>query len=185
MTTIGSTAYYTSTTRYGGSETANSSKADDAYAIASQENGDTQSSSGETTATVDIRPSTAIANFQGKLVALNRLDISGLKATPIWEMSEDLYQSVVDTREMMLEAQYRQVPEAADLSDYDGTKPYATVVVGARSWRRSTIRASSEQLTTSWAKSSRNCRTRRAASLVLIWLRTWPTRSLTFWEVGL
>lgn len=135
MTTIGSTANYASTTRYGGIETPFSSNADDAYAISTQEGrgktSDPQSSS-QTETIVDTRPSTATVNFQGKLVILNRLDISGLKATPIWEMSEDFYQSIVDSRELILEAKYRQVPEAPDLSNYAGTKTYANVVVGGK-----------------------------------------------------
>jgi hypothetical protein len=73
--------------------------------------------------------------FQGKLLTVDRvIDDERLKASQkrVWELSEDIYQRIVSSREMMLETQYRQFAEPPDSSNYAGMKPYANVIVGGK-----------------------------------------------------
>lgn len=48
----------------------------------------------------------------------------------MWEMPGDFFERILSGRQTLLEADYTRFPEAPDLSDYAGIKPYATVVVG-------------------------------------------------------
>jgi hypothetical protein len=151
MTTIGSTAYYTSTTRYGGSEKAISSNVDDAYAISSQpqenqnETGGPQSSSSDAESIFDARPSSVTVNFQGKLFTLEGNFHKGsetLKGTPIWELPYAEYQEYLAKMEDSvagLEEQYTDHPWTATIEESlkaipvsPATQPYATVIVNGK-----------------------------------------------------
>lgn len=46
------------------------------------------------------------------------LDMSGIKATPVWELPEAEYQRMVEARETILAYKYRSMPAMPDLSDY-------------------------------------------------------------------
>jgi hypothetical protein len=133
MSTIGSTEDYTSGLRYNGTEKATVKRREAHASSAVWQDKKSQIGSDTLDTIIDSRPSAATLNFQKKLSALSPTAVSSvLKGTPVWEMSEDFFQRIVSSREMLLEANYTRFPEAPDLSDYGGIKPYATVVVGGQ-----------------------------------------------------
>lgn len=133
MSMIASTEDYTSGLRYNGAEkaTIKDREAHASSAVWRDEKSQIGSDNPDTIS--DSRPSAATLDFQKKLSALSSTAVSSvLKGTPVWEISEDFFQRIVSSREMFLEANYTRFPEAPDLSDYGGIKPYATVVVGGQ-----------------------------------------------------
>ncbi|QND44507.1 hypothetical protein HB780_01585 (plasmid) [Rhizobium lusitanum] len=90
MTTIASTSYYTSATRYAGSDRSDTADADDPFALLSeqQETETDKAATDHSQAIVDSRPSTDIVMLQGKLFTTSRIDVSDLKATKISELPE-------------------------------------------------------------------------------------------------
>ncbi|NTI64194.1 hypothetical protein G6L85_22015 [Agrobacterium rhizogenes] len=138
MTTIASTSYYTSATRYAGNDRSDTADADDAFALLSeqQETETDKAATDHSQAIVDSRPSTATVMLQGKLFTTSRIDVSDLKPINISELPEEQYQSFIDADQQRMEAnrqylenQYTQQSTAPDLSNYSGTKSYATVTV--------------------------------------------------------
>jgi hypothetical protein len=149
MTTIGSTAYYASTARYGATEKTNSSTADELHAglrvLPDTGTGTTRSSSIESESVVDNRPSSATTNFQGKLFGIERTFKIGddtVKGTPIWELPEAEYQEYLTQAESSaatLESQYTERPWDATVEASlkwfpvsPATQPYATVTVDGK-----------------------------------------------------
>lgn len=64
--------------------------------------------------------------------SLTLLNMSGIKATPIWELPEEEYQRALAAAENMFKYQYQSEPAMPDLSNYQPVKPYATVVVNGK-----------------------------------------------------
>lgn len=146
MTTIGSTAYYTSSTRVGTSDRTNGRV--DGAVVSSENTSPGSLSTGPgsgAAATVDSRQSYAAVNFQGKLFALDasfKIGSETLKGTPIWELPDSEYQEYLAQMEHSaahLESQYTDRPWDASVEESlkwfpvsPATQPYATVTVGGK-----------------------------------------------------
>lgn len=141
MTTIGSTAYYAATARYGATEKVTNIIAEDRYAASKTPSGGGSSgtpfSSSDVGDVVDNTPSKAAVNLKGLLFSSTRL----ADATPIKvsELPDDEYQNFIESDERAiasyrkhLESIYSNDGEIPDFSDYAGIKTYATVVVGGK-----------------------------------------------------
>lgn len=144
MTTITSTSYYASATRYAGNDGSDTANAGDAFALLSEQQ---EAETGEAVSTasndsqdiVDSRPSTVTLNFEGKLFTLPGGFLRGIdtvKAINISELPEEQYRSFIEADQRYIEAnrrylenQYMQHPAAPNLSNYQGIKSYATVTV--------------------------------------------------------
>lgn len=145
MTTIASPLYYAMATRYATGDKSAGAIADDTSADFSRRQ-DTSTKVASTTSayaedstpTIDSRPSTVTANFQGKLLNINLLDISKLNKINVSELPEDQYQSFMEgeqqriaANKQFLENQYTHYT-APDYSNDPRMKPYATVIVGGK-----------------------------------------------------
>lgn len=135
MTSISSVSHNTTNT-YGDAGRSNAAVADSAYEDL-LDNSDTNtvatadSSAGAAgSRTVDIRPSTVTMNLQAKLSILNRIDMSTVKATPIWELPDDRYEATISGMQRGLEADHLSMPEQIDLRNDPRGKSFATIVVG-------------------------------------------------------
>ncbi|EJK88388.1 hypothetical protein [Rhizobium sp. AP16] len=142
MTTIASTSYYTSATRYTGDDRSDTADADDAFALLSeqQETETDKAATDHSQAIVDSRPSTATVMLQGKLFTTSRIDVSDLKATKISELPEAEYQEHLSAMESMVANLKNQYSDWSWTDTIEGslkgmpvspaTQPYATVVAG-------------------------------------------------------
>jgi hypothetical protein len=141
MTTIGSTSYYPSATRYSGADRSN---ADRAY-TGSSETQEIEAKNGRATSTVsdssetpfDSRPSTATINLQGKLFTSARL-ATDLEPINISELPEADYKAFMEGEEQRLAAnkfylenQYTQYSEP-DYSNDPRMESYATITVAGK-----------------------------------------------------
>ncbi|CDN94729.1 hypothetical protein [Agrobacterium tumefaciens] len=134
MTTIASTAYYTTSNRH--SPTQKSDVSD--IATEQPPKGGPTNGTEEKSAhhpSVDSLPSRASINFQGVLFSSTRLE----NATPlnIAELSEEEYRNFVESDERAIEAnriylerEYSNDEKIPDMSKYSDIKLYATVSVG-------------------------------------------------------
>lgn len=145
MTSISSTTYYSPMDRYAASMPA-SANGGDTYADvvtdrnAKSEAGGSSAATGSPEAAVDTSPSTVTVALQGKLVSLNLLKVDLSKAAQFdpATLPEDRYQDYMETEQTFmdmekraLEIQHTQYSEP-DLSNYGGSKPYATINVGGQ-----------------------------------------------------
>jgi hypothetical protein len=131
MTTIGPTAYYSSTGRYGGTEKTDSSTVN-TYTASQQESGRKSVAGGGNSSGV----STVALKLQGKLVSLYMFDLSNAKPIDIAALPQDQYNEFMKAKEQFIETSMSSLEseysthEAPDLSSYAGLKPYAHVVIG-------------------------------------------------------
>jgi hypothetical protein len=136
MTTIASSSYYQPTASYTGASKSSCAK----NSSTSVEDQSKETAPDATTAnsygsqpTIDAGPSAALLNFQSKLIEGTVLDRSSLKFLGnTWELSDDLYEGIVSSMQMSLEANYRTFPEAPSISSDPRTQPYATVIVDGK-----------------------------------------------------
>ncbi|MCZ7889917.1 MULTISPECIES: hypothetical protein [Agrobacterium] len=130
MTTIGSTAYYSSTGRYGRAEKSDNSTAN-TYMASQQESRSKSVAGGDNSSSVSM----VTLKLQGKLVSLYMFDLSNAKPMNISALPQDQYnefmgakKQLIETSMSSLESEY-STHEAPDLSNYAGLKPYAHVVI--------------------------------------------------------
>lgn len=144
MTTIGSTAYYTTGSRVGPTENKNG-RGEDAISSTGNKASGNESLAAGSGATSDSRQSDAAANLQGKLFALDasyKMGHETLKGTPLWELPNAEYQEHLARMERMaadLESQYTDRPWNATVEESlkwipvsPATQPYATVTVAGK-----------------------------------------------------
>ncbi len=131
MNTIGSTAYYDSTGRYGGTEKTDNSTAN-TYTASQQESGRRSVAGADNSSGV----STVTLKLQGKLVSLYMFDLSNAKPIDVAALPQDQYNEFMQAKEQLIETSMSSLEneysthEAPDLSNYAGLKPYANVVIG-------------------------------------------------------
>jgi len=136
MTSIGSTSYANSTGYYSGTSKSNvpASEAD------TPKHKSVNGSHSESAPAFDSRPSNATLSFQGKLLIQGPIAHGvDLKPMNISELPDAEYKAFMEGEQLRIEAnerflqlQYSNHDEMLDLSNYAGTKPYATVTVGGR-----------------------------------------------------
>jgi hypothetical protein len=139
MTTIGTASYHNPVNQHIGSDRSDASAAIGGYSeglnnerkLGAPEASD---SSGDTS------PSTVSVSLQDRLVVLNLLDINRSKLKPFdpSTLPEDRYQDYLETEKTFMEMEKRALEiqhtsySEPDLSNYAGTKPYATIKVAGQ-----------------------------------------------------
>lgn len=135
MTMIGSTAYYTSASNYGGANKA-SEKAYEASVESKRQEAGPKAGTASKSSPTGL--STVILDLQGKLTNLHVFDLSNAKQMDIAALPEDRYKEFMEGEQQRIEANTRYLEnqysthEEPDLSNYAGLKPYADVVIGGK-----------------------------------------------------
>jgi hypothetical protein len=138
MTSIGSTSYANIGLHYSAAAKSNAPNVEPE--TTKQKSTDKSEGAGNLSA-LDRRSSNATLGFQGRLLALEGPIGRGadLKPLHVSELPEAQYKQFMEGEQRRIEAneyfllrQYSNHDEMPDLSNYAGTKPYATVTVGGK-----------------------------------------------------
>lgn len=97
MTTIGSTAYYNSTSHYGGPEKTDNRSANP-YTVSPQESESKSVTGGDNPSGL----STVTLKLQGKLVSLYMFDLSNAKPIDIAALPQDKYNEFMQAKEQLI-----------------------------------------------------------------------------------